>query len=124
MEIIINKSLMIPIYTQIVESIKKQIRNGELVENDNLPSVRSLSRDLQISALTVKKAYDCLEEEGFIKTIHGKGSYICINNIDLLLDEQKEEIQKDFNKTIQKGKLYGLSKNEIKKLFDIVLRNK
>ena len=49
---------MIPIYLQIVESIKKQIRSGELVENDNLPSVRSLSRDLQISALTVKKAYE------------------------------------------------------------------
>ena len=113
---------MIPIYLQIVESIKKQIRSGELVENDNLPSVRSLSRDLQISALTVKKAYDYLENEGFIKTIHGKGSYVSIRNSGLLLDEQKEEIQKELRNTIQKGKLFGLSEKEIENLFKISLK--
>lgn len=65
MDIIINGSLMVPIYEQIADQIKALIRNGELKENDNLPSVRSLSKDLRISALTVKKAYDSLEAEGF-----------------------------------------------------------
>ena len=75
MNIIINHTLMVPIYEQIVDQVKKMIRDGELVENDALPSVRSLSKDLKISALTVKKAYDTLESEGFTTTIHGKGTY-------------------------------------------------
>ena len=73
MKIIINNSLMIPIYEQIVDQIKTLIRKGELKENDNLPSVRALARELKISALTVKKAYDDLEAEGFTVTVHGKG---------------------------------------------------
>ncbi len=108
---------MIPIYRQIVESVKKQVRNGNLVENDHLPSVRSLSRDLQISALTVKKAYDCLEQEGYIKTIHGKGSYISIKNSDLILEEMKDDIKKDFKNIIKKAQLYGLSQDELENLF-------
>ena len=75
MKIIINHSSMVPIYEQIVDQIKTLIRNGELKENDNLPSVRSLSKELKISALTVKKAYDNLEAEGFTVTVHGKGTY-------------------------------------------------
>ena len=71
MKIIINNSLMIPIYEQIVDQIKTLIRKGELKENDNLPSVRALARELKISALTVKKAYDDLEAEGFTVTVHG-----------------------------------------------------
>ena len=63
MKIIINTSLMIPIYEQIVDQIKTLIRSGQLKENDNLPSVRTLSKELKISALTVKKAYDALEEK-------------------------------------------------------------
>ena len=73
MKIIINNSSMQPIYEQLIEQIKTMIIHGELKENDNLPSVRSLSKELKISALTVKKAYDNLESEGFVSTIHGKG---------------------------------------------------
>ena len=75
MNIIINHTLMVPIYEQIVDQVKKMIRDGELVENDALPSVRSLSKDLKISALTVKKAYDTLESEGFTTTIHAADEY-------------------------------------------------
>ena len=70
MRIIINNSLMIPIYEQIVDQIKTQIRNGELKENDNLPSVRGLSKELKISALTVKKAYDTDYFTFFNHSIH------------------------------------------------------
>ena len=81
---------MVPIYEQIVDQIKSLIRNGELKENDNLPSVRTLSKELKISALTVKKAYDNLESEGFTVTVHGKGTYVAATNTELLLEEQKK----------------------------------
>ena len=81
---------MVPIYEQIVDQIKMLIRNGELKENDNLPSVRTLSKELKISALTVKKAYDNLESEGFTVTVHGKGTYVAATNTELLLEEQKK----------------------------------
>ena len=91
MKIIINTSIMVPIYEQIVDQINMLIRSGELKENDNLPSVRTLSRELKISALTVKKAYDTLESEGFTVTVHGKGTYEEATNTDLLREEQKKE---------------------------------
>ena len=71
MRIIINNSSMIPIYEQIMDQIKKMISHGDLKVNDPLPSVRALAKELKISALTVKKAYDNLEAEGFTTTIHG-----------------------------------------------------
>ena len=80
---------MVPIYEQIADQIKTLVRDGELKENDNLPSVRALSKDLRISALTVKKAYDSLEGEGFAVTVHGKGTYIAAVNPGLLMEEQK-----------------------------------
>lgn len=84
MKIIINTSLMVPIYEQVVDQIKTLIRNGVLKENDNLPSVRTLSKELKISALTVKKAYDLLESEGFTITVHGKGTYVAATNTELV----------------------------------------
>ena len=75
MNIIINNSSMQPIYEQIVEQIKAAIMKEELKAEESLPSVRTLSKDLRISALTVKKAYDTLEQEGFIITVHGKGTH-------------------------------------------------
>ena len=121
MKIIINHSSMIPIYEQIVEQVKALIRNGKLKENDNLPSVRSLAKELKISALTVKKAYDNLENEGFTVTIHGKGTYVTATNTELLLEEQKKELESDLERVIQKGRCYGISDEDIKKLFELIL---
>ena len=84
MQIIINHSSMVPIYEQIIEQVKALILKGELKENTPLPSVRSLSKELKISALTVKKAYDNLEQEGFTVTVHGKGTYIAASNTELM----------------------------------------
>lgn len=121
MKIIINTSLMVPIYEQIVDQIKKLIRNGELKENDALPSVRALSKELRISALTVKKAYDHLENEGFTVTVHGKGTYVAATNLELLLEEQKKELEADLEKAIQKGRRCGICDEEIKSLFMLIL---
>ena len=123
MPIIINTSLMIPIYEQIVDQIKTMIRKEELQENDALPSVRSLSRSLKISALTVKKAYDTLDHEGFTVTIHGKGTYVTVTNTELLLEDQRKELESDLEKVIQKGRRFGLSNEEIKDLLDVLLED-
>ena len=112
---------MVPIYEQIVDQIKKLIRKGELKANDSLPSVRALSRELKISALTVKKAYDHLESEGFTITVHGKGTYVAAVNAELLLEEQKKELEADLERAIQKGRRCGISDEDIKSLFELIL---
>ncbi|HIX71824.1 MAG TPA: GntR family transcriptional regulator [Candidatus Anaerobutyricum stercoripullorum] len=124
MKIIINHSSMVPIYEQIVDQIKTLIRNGELKENDNLPSVRSLSKELKISALTVKKAYDNLEAEGFTVTVHGKGTYVSAANAELLLEEQKKEVEADLEMAIQKGRRCGISDEDIRTLFEMILEER
>ncbi|MEF2879383.1 MAG: GntR family transcriptional regulator [Blautia sp.] len=121
MKIIINTSLMVPIYEQLVDQIKTLIRSGELKENDNLPSVRTLSKELKISALTVKKAYDTLESEGFTVTVHGKGTYVAAANPQLLLEEQKKELEADLEQAIQKGRRCGISDEDIKSLFELIM---
>ena len=121
MKIIINNSSMVPIYEQIIEQLKAMIINGILKENDILPSVRSLSKELKISALTVKKAYDYLEEEGFTVTVHGKGTYVGAANQEMLKEEQRKEVESDLEKAIQKGLRSGMSKEEMKELFHLIM---
>ena len=86
MKIIVDHTSMQPIYEQIVEQIKKQILQGTLQEGAPLDSVRMLAKDLKVSALTVKKAYDALEEEQLIATVHGKGSFVLGVNPSLLAE--------------------------------------
>lgn len=121
MRIIINSSSMVPIYEQITEQVKTLIRTGELQADDNLPSVRTLSKDLKISALTVKKAYDSLEADGFVVTVHGKGTYVAAVNPGLLLEEQKKELESDLELAVQKGRRYGISDEDIRSLFELIL---
>ena len=123
MNIIINHSSMVPIYEQIVDAVKTQIRKGELKEDENLPSVRMLAKDLKISALTVKKAYDALEEEGFVITIHGKGSFVAFADQELMLEEKKKEVEADLEMAIRKGKSCGMTDRELLELFQIVLED-
>ena len=112
---------MVPIYEQIVDQIKSAIVKGTLSPEEMLPSVRSLAKDLKISALTVKKAYDNLERDGFIITVHGKGSFIANTNSDLLLEEQRKEVESDLDKAIQKAKRIGMSHQEIKEFITLIL---
>lgn len=121
MRIIINSSSMVPIYEQITDQIKALIQCGELKANDNLPSVRTLSKELKISALTVKKAYDSLEEDGFTVTIHGKGTYVASVSPQLLLEEQKKELETDLDMAVQKGRRYGISDEDIQSLFQLIM---
>ena len=121
MHIIINNSSMIPLYEQIMDQIKAAIVSGELVENTALPSVRVLSRELKISALTVKKAYDFLEEEGFTITVHGKGTYVAAANQELLKEEHRKELEANLEQAVEKGRRSGISDEEIRELFEIIM---
>ncbi len=121
MKIMINNSSMVPIYEQLVEQIKGMIVRGELEEGGILPSVRSLSGELRISALTVKKAYDALEESGLVVTVHGKGTYVATSNRNLLKEEQSKEVEKLLSEAVEKGRRYGLTSGELHELFEIIM---
>ncbi|MBQ1315405.1 MAG: GntR family transcriptional regulator [Erysipelotrichaceae bacterium] len=121
MRIIINNNSMIPIYEQVVSQIKSNIINGELKEGDILPSVRALSSELKISALTVKKAYDYLETEGFVTTVHGKGTFVNAADRQLAYEARRKAVEDDLYKAIQQGYSAGLSKEEIKEIIDILM---
>ena len=123
MKLIVNGSSMVPIYEQVMEQIKALILNGSLKETDVLPSVRTLAKDLKISALTVKKAYDYLEQEGFTVTVHGKGTYVAAANRELMLEEQRKEVEADLELAIQKGRRCGLKDEEIRELFDLIMED-
>ena len=121
MNIIINNASMQPIYEQIVSQIKAAIMKGSLKEEEMLPSVRALAKELRVSALTVKKAYDELEAEGVVITVHGKGSFVAHSNQMLLLEQKKKEVEADLENAIRKGRSCGMTDVELSQLFELVL---
>lgn len=121
MNIIINTQGMVPIYEQIVDQIKKSIYNEELKEKDKLPSVRSLSNTLRISALTVKKAYDVLEQEGLIITVHGKGSYIAPVDRNVVHEQQVKDIEKELSGIMKKARRSGLSNEDVLDIMKMIM---
>ena len=120
MNIIITNSSGIPIFEQIENAIKEAIFSNELKEGEMLPPVRSLANDLKISFLTVKRAYDELEKDGFIKTVQGKGSYVSPKNLDLIKEEKLKEVQDYIEKIYEVSKLSNISKEEISELFKMI----
>ena len=120
MNIIISNNSSIPIFEQIENAIKQAIFSNELKEEDMLPSVRSLANDLKISFLTVKRAYDNLEQVGFIKTVQGKGSFVAPKNLELIKEEKLKEIQDYIEKIYNISKIANISEEEIKELFKMI----
>ena len=123
MNLIINHTSMEPIYEQIIAQIKAEVIEGRMTAGDALPSVRTLSRELKISALTLKKAYDNLEEEGLIVTVHGKGSFIAAANQELLMEERRKELEKELEAAVQKARTGGLTAKEIRESFEIIMED-
>lgn len=121
MHIIVNTASMTPIYEQIMEQMKAAILAGELLEGSALPSVRGLSKELKISALTVKKAYDNLEQQGFTVTVHGKGTFVADINPELIQEENQKEIERELEQIIQKGKRCGLTEEELRSMFEMLV---
>ena len=123
MHIILNHSSMVPIYEQLMEQIKSDIIQSELKEGEALPSVRTLAGELRISALTVKKAYD-KQEEGFVTTVHGKGTYVSASDKQLALEARQKAIEDDFNKVIDRALSMGMKKEEISEVVKLILDEK
>ena len=120
MNIIISNNSSVPIYEQIKNAIKDAIISNELKEEEMLPSVRNLANDLKISFLTVKKAYDELEQEEFIKTVQGKGSFVAPKNLEIIKEEKLKEVQDHIEKIYNISKIANISEDEIKELFNII----
>jgi GntR family transcriptional regulator len=123
MHIILNNTSMVPIYEQLVNQVKNNIISGELPENEALPSVRTLSAELRISALTVKKAYDKLEEEGFVVTVHGKGTYVAATDKSLAMEARRKSVEDDFAAAVSKASAVGFTKEDILEIVQIILED-
>lgn len=120
MRIVLSYQSGIPIYEQIKDQIKASILSGELSENDPLPSLRQLARDLKVSLMTTTRAYGDLELEGFVHTMPGKGVYVKKINADFIREQYIKETQTALITAVQRGKLAGLSMAAIHELLDTV----
>ena len=120
MDIIISNSSHSPIYEQIYSQIKAMILNGTLKEGDALPSMRLLAKELRISVITTKRAYEELERDGFIETITGKGSFIGKANVELIREEHLKAIESSFTNAINHAKMANLSLDELLSLLTIL----
>lgn len=118
--IIISNSANEPIYLQIINQIKSQILTGDLKEGQSLPSIRSLAKELEISVITTKRAYDELEIDGFIVTVAGKGSYVAPVNTDILKEKKMKMVEQKLSETITEAKLIGMSLEELKKILELL----
>lgn len=122
MKIIISNSSKDPIYEQISSQIRAMILKDILAEGDQLPSIRGLARDLQISVITTKRAYDELEREGFIETVQGKGSYVAAENKELMRERKLKIIEDKLVKVVEESRLLGLSYEEVEEMLKILFR--
>lgn len=113
MHLVISNSSSVPIYEQIKEQIIEQIMNDELKEDEVLPSIRSLSKDIKISLMTVKKAYDQLDSDGYIVSIAGKGTFVAPKNSNLVKEHVQKEIEDNIQQAIDLAVRYDISKDEI-----------
>lgn len=120
MRILISNSSDKPIYDQIAEQIKNLIIKNELEEGCALPSIRNLARELQISVITTKRAYEELEKEGFIETVRGKGSFVAAQNKELLRERKLKIIEDQLSNAVGESKVLGLTYEEIVDMLKIL----
>lgn len=119
MRIIISNSSSTPIYEQIKNAIINQIMDEDLKEDEALPSIRALAQDIKISVMTIKKAYDELESEGYIVSRQGKGTFVAPKNSELVKEQAQKDIEKYLEKMIDIAKNFNISKDELIELLNI-----
>jgi len=124
LNIIISNSSNKPIYEQIKEQIKNKIVSNELKIGEQLPSIRNLAKDLRISVITTKNAYEELEKEGYVETIPGKGVYVANKNIELIREEQLQKIEDLIDTAVSIAKISNISKQEVENILDILYEEK
>ena len=120
MKIIISNSSPVPIYEQIKNQIIDQIISDELNEGEAIPSIRLLASDIKISVMTIKKAYDELESEGYIKSVQGKGTFVAPKNKELVRENANKEIESYIEKIIDIANRFNINKKEILDLFEFI----
>lgn len=120
MNIIISNSSNTPIYEQIKEQIKNKIVSNELKAGELLPSIRSLAKDLRISVITTKNAYEQLEREGYVETIPGKGFYVANKNIEIIREEQLQKVEGLLDTAVSIAKISSITKEEMQNMLDIL----
>ncbi|RPF53471.1 GntR family transcriptional regulator [Aquisalibacillus elongatus] len=120
MQIIISNSSKEPIYEQIINQIKSSILSGDLKEGTALPSIRQLAKDLQISVITTKRAYEELEKSGFIYSIVGKGSFVAEQNLEVIREKKLKVIEEQLSAVIENSKEIGLSFDELQELLELL----
>lgn len=118
MRLFIDNRSGVPIYDQIYTQIKSQIISGELEEDAPLPSIRNLAKDLRISVITTKRAYEELERSGFIYTVAGKGCFVADKNIDAVRESVMVEIEKHLEEALKLAGECGLTKEQLKIMID------
>lgn len=121
MDIIITNNSELPIFAQIKEQIKDQILSGELKENDMLPSLRQLAKDLKISVLTTTRAYNELEQEGFLTSRQGKGFYVMSGNSWLIKERFIQEVEANLQNAIQAARRASMSDEELVQLLKLLM---
>ena len=119
MKMIISNSSSIPIYEQIKNAIIEQIMNDELREDEPIPSIRNLAQDIKISVMTIKKAYDELEQEGYIISRQGKGTFVAPKNTELAKDKAQKDIEDYISKIVEISKKFDIKKDEIIDVFNL-----
>ncbi|AHF06865.1 GntR family transcriptional regulator [Desulfitobacterium metallireducens] len=122
MKILISNSSSDPIYQQIFNQIQQAIFKGELKEGEALPSIRNLAKELQISVITTKRAYDDLEQDHFIETVPGKGSFIGIQNKELMREKHLRILKDQLIEGIQTAKLLGIHLDELQKMLTLLYK--
>ena len=118
MTILIDNKSGAPIYEQIVSQLREQIFSGTLEEDAPLPSIRDLARDLRISVITTKRAYEELAAAGLIYTLPGKGSFVAARNMELLREEHLRQIEEHLNAALGLARLAGLGREELREILD------
>ena len=121
MYIVLSNSSDLPIYEQIKEQVKTQILSGELSENEMLPSLRQLAKDLKISVLTTTRAYNELEEEGFITSRQGKGFFVMPRGSDLLREQLIKDVETNLNNAILSAQRASMTDDELVQLLNLLL---
>lgn len=122
MRIIVSNRSTLPIYEQIKAQVKEAIFTGELREDDLLPSIRQLARDLKISVITTSRAYSDLEEEGFVVNVQGKGCYILPQNRELVRENALKKVEQGLTDAILAAQSGGVKKDEVLEMFKLLYR--
>lgn len=122
MTVLIDNKCSLPIYDQIYSQIKAQIIAGKLSPGEALPSIRALAKDLRISVITTKRAYDELEADGFLYTVAGKGCFVAEKNLDLIREQKLKELEDHLDAAVELAAQCGVSALELMEMLRILLK--